>query len=110
MTRIHLKDKEGTTHAKPEEIIRLQADGSSTHFHLRNGKKLTVSRSLKYWLEKLTPWGKVIRTHKSHAVNIHDIFRTERHSVILRDEAATEVPLSKQYRQAVKQAMDKAGL
>ena len=106
MTRIPLKTKELTIYAKKEEVVRLEGNGSSTDFHLRDGKKLTLSRSLGHWLKVLEPLGKFIRIHNSHAVNKHDLYAVGSNYVVLRDEERTELPLTRGYKDAIKSAME----
>jgi len=108
MVRIRLKGKESIIYAKREEVVRMEADGSSTHFHLRDGEKITVSRSLKHWLKVLEPLGKFIRIHNSHAVNIHDVFALGANGITLRDEERTELPVSSTYKEEVQKVMDEA--
>jgi two-component system LytT family response regulator len=55
-----------------DDILYLKADGAYTHFFLKDGNKITVSRKLSDFmiLEKNGPF---IRIHRSHMVNINNI-------------------------------------
>jgi two-component system LytT family response regulator len=56
------------------EILYCQADGSYTHIHFLNGKKITTSKLLKS-IEELLPSETFFRIHKSHLVNLNLIRR-----------------------------------
>ena len=51
------------------DIVRCEADNSYTFFHLSNGERILVSRSIKEYTDMLKPIG-FLRTHQSHLVNI----------------------------------------
>ncbi len=57
-----------------DDIIRCEADTSYTHFFLKNGKRIVVSNSLKYY-EELLPSDKFVRIHHHHLVNIDNVVR-----------------------------------
>ena len=99
MTRLLIKDTEGTTYLKTYDMFHLQADRSSTHFYLATGEKLTISRPLKHWLEELAPCNKYIRIHESHAVNKHEIRRIECDCVFLSN--GKEVPMDPNIKEEV---------
>ena len=54
------------------EIIKCDADDNFTRFHLTNGKKLLICRTLKFY-ENLLENYDFIRVHKSHLVNFQHI-------------------------------------
>ena len=54
------------------EIIRCQANGNFTDFHLKDGTKKMICRTLKFYDELLSDLG-FIRIHKSHLVNMEYI-------------------------------------
>ncbi len=54
------------------KIIRCEGDNNYTHFILNNGKKITITKTLKEYEQILEPLG-FIRTHQSHLVNLHHI-------------------------------------
>ncbi len=55
-----------------QSIIRCQSEGNYTHFFLKNGQKLMVSKTLKEYDELLTDSG-FLRTHQSHLINLKEI-------------------------------------
>lgn len=67
--KIALPTLSGLNMIKIKDIVHCESDNNYTNFHLKNGKKLLVSRTLKEFDEILSPEG-FYRTHKSHLVNI----------------------------------------
>ncbi len=51
------------------EIVRLEADGSYTTFHLVNGENFMSTKGIGYY-EKILNQHNFYRTHKSHLVNV----------------------------------------
>jgi two-component system, LytTR family, response regulator len=78
MYNLHVKDKkdfklalptmQGTYFYKPEEIIRLQGEGSYTKFFFADKTTLLTAYTLKSYEDILFNYG-FIRVHKSHLVN-----------------------------------------
>ncbi len=54
------------------DIARCQADVNYTDIHLKNGKKLTVSKTLKSFEELLEP-EQFFRVHNSHLINLREV-------------------------------------
>lgn len=52
------------------DIIRCEAQDNFTKFHLVNGKKLLICRTLKFYEECLVEYD-FVRVHKSHLININ---------------------------------------
>jgi two-component system LytT family response regulator len=76
-----------------EEIIRLEADDCYTHIHLPQGKRLTVSRTLKQF-EEVLPEEHFFRVHKSHIINLKflkEYSRLDGGSVSMEDGTKVEV-------------------
>jgi two-component system LytT family response regulator len=67
--KIALPTLSGLNMIKIADIVHCESDNNYTNFHLLNGSKLLVSRTLKEYDEILTPSG-FYRTHKSHLVNV----------------------------------------
>lgn len=67
-TKIVLRTSESIHVIQTDEIIRLQADGAYTTFHIFNRKPIVVSKNLKEYDVLLEKTG-FIRTHQSHLVN-----------------------------------------
>jgi two-component system LytT family response regulator len=90
--RIAVPSSDGIHFFMIEEIIRLEADSSYTHIHLKDRKPFVASKTLKHFEEMLDEFG-FIRTHKSHLVNPHFISRisNDNEYVLLRDGSRVEV-------------------
>ena len=76
-----------------DDILRLESDGSYTHFYTRDKKKFTTSRTMATYEPKLTPNG-FFRVHNSHLVNLQYIdkyIKGEGGYVIMSDGANVEV-------------------
>lgn len=52
-----------------KDIIRCQANDNFTDFHLQNGKKIVICRTLKHYEDLLEEFG-FMRIHRSHLVNL----------------------------------------
>lgn len=70
--RIALHTQERIDIVKLKDIIRCEADGNYSYFHLSNGKKLLVTRTLKDFDRLLSDFG-FLRVHQSHLVNIESV-------------------------------------
>jgi two-component system LytT family response regulator len=78
MYNLHVKDKkdfklalptlQGTFFYKPEEIIRLQGEGSYTRFFFTDKTSLLTTYTIKHYEDILLNYG-FVRVHKSHLVN-----------------------------------------
>ena len=71
---IELAVKNGIIFIHPKDIIRLEASGSYTIFHLVNNVKETISKNLKECEFLLQP-PYFFRCHPSHIVNLYKVVR-----------------------------------
>ncbi len=55
-----------------DDIIRCESDSNNTMFYLKEGKKVFVTKTLKYFSDLLKPYG-FLRVHQSHLVNLQYI-------------------------------------
>ena len=55
-----------------DDIVRCESDSNNTMFHLIDGKKIFVTKTLKYFADLLKPTG-FLRIHQSHLVNLQYI-------------------------------------
>ncbi|WP_044401097.1 LytTR family DNA-binding domain-containing protein [Lacinutrix sp. Hel_I_90] len=55
-----------------DDIVRCESDSNNTIFHLQNGKKVFVTKTLKYFSDMLQPY-EFLRVHQSHLVNLQCI-------------------------------------
>lgn len=62
----------GQEYVSPEEIIRCQADVNYTHIFLRDGRRLTVAKTLKEYESILVDHG-FFRVHNSHLINLREV-------------------------------------
>lgn len=55
-----------------KDVLHCKANDNLTDFHLENGMKKTVCRTLKFYEELLADYD-FFRVHKSHIINIHHV-------------------------------------
>ncbi|MEM7085640.1 MAG: LytTR family DNA-binding domain-containing protein [Bacteroidota bacterium] len=55
-----------------ENIVRCEADNNNTVFYLKEGRKIFVTKTLKYFAEMLSSY-EFLRVHQSHLVNMQCI-------------------------------------
>lgn len=106
--KIALPTSDGLVFLMVKDIMRLEADGSYTHFFFRNGKKLLVSKKIKEYEELLAPY-RFYRVHHSHMVNLEEIekyVRGEGGYVVLTDGSVVYV--SKRKKEDFMAILDKA--
>ena len=91
--KIALPSLVGIEYVPVEEILRCQADINYTHFYLKNGRKITVSKTLKEFEIQLLPHG-FFRVHNSHLINLAEVKFYQKGkggSLILSDGSEVEV-------------------
>ncbi|KPQ12969.1 MAG: two component signal transduction system LytR family response regulator [Algoriphagus marincola HL-49] len=69
---IALPTASGLEFVPVESIMRCQADVNYTHFFLRDGRKITSSKTLKAYEAQLSTLG-FFRVHNSHLVNLNEV-------------------------------------
>lgn len=95
--RIVLPTQEAMHVVKFEQIIRCETSGSYTTFFLVDGKKIIVSKSLKYY-EDLLDKNVFIRVHQSHLININYIISYSKEGTVsLQDKS--NIPISRANRE-----------
>lgn len=52
-----------------DDIVRCESDSNNTMFHLQDGKRVFVTKTLKYFSDMLKPH-EFLRIHQSHLVNL----------------------------------------
>ncbi len=67
---LHTLDK--ITIVNLDDIVRCESDSNNTMFHLQDGRKIFVTKTLKYFADLLKPYG-FLRVHQSHLVNLQCI-------------------------------------
>ncbi len=79
------------------ELFYCEADRNYTLFYLKDGKKITVSRNLKYFGEKLEPFG-FFRIHESFLINLSHLksyLKGRGGQVVLSNEVILDVARSR---------------
>lgn len=74
LEKLVLPTSEGVHIIKIENIIRCSADDYYTVFHLKDGNKITVSKTLKEYANTLEDLN-FFRTHQSHLINLEYVDR-----------------------------------
>ena len=70
--KIALPTAEGLIFVQVAEIIRCESEDNYTHFFLKDGERILVSKTIKYFEELLTDQD-FFRVHQSHLININHI-------------------------------------
>jgi two-component system LytT family response regulator len=78
--KIVLPQMDGFEVVKICNIIRAEASDNYTILYIDNGKKYTLSKTLKYYENLLTEYG-FLRTHKSHLLNLNHIVKYKKGKV-----------------------------
>ncbi|MBI34206.1 MAG: DNA-binding response regulator [Flavobacteriales bacterium] len=80
-----------------KDIIRCEANDNFTEFHLTNGPKMMICRSLKFYEEVLSDMD-FIRVHKSHLVNgqhIKQYIKGKGGQLVMSDDSIVNISPSK---------------
>ncbi|PVW12844.1 LytR/AlgR family response regulator transcription factor [Marixanthomonas spongiae] len=72
LKKITVPTSEGYEFLEVDQILRCEADKNYTHIHLKNGKKITVSKTLKTF-EELLATEQFFRVHNSHLINLNEV-------------------------------------
>lgn len=75
-----------------DDILYCGGDGPYTHFYLKNGKKETVSKPLKFY-EAILPNSRFIRTHQSYIVQLSAVKSILKNTTLLL-ENGVEIPIA----------------
>jgi len=89
------------------EIVHCQASNNYTIFHLENGEQILVCKTLKEFAQLLQTH-RFIRTHQSHLVNtsfVKSYLKEDGGTLLLKDQ--TKIPISRQNRETVKEALSR---
>jgi two-component system LytT family response regulator len=87
------------------EIIRCKSDNNYTEFHFKNGTKLLVTKTLKYYSDILKEYH-FLRVHQSHLINtnyIKEYIKSDGGYLILKDQS--NIPVSVRKRAEVFEAL-----
>ncbi|MEO5998448.1 MAG: LytTR family DNA-binding domain-containing protein [Chitinophagaceae bacterium] len=86
---ITLATLDGLEFVPLQNIIRLEASGPYTHFFLKEGRKIIVSKNLKEYETMLGEYN-FFRVHNSHIINIKEVKRlikTDGGHVVMNDDS-----------------------
>ena len=96
--RISIPTQEGLVFVDSADIIRLEAESNYTQLYLKSKKKITVSKTLKYFEDHLSK-NEFCRVHNAHIINLTEIDRYIRGDggiLILSD--GSNIPVSRTYK------------
>ena len=80
-----------------DEIIRCESDSNNTIFYLEDGKKIFVTKTLKYFADMLKIYD-FIRVHQSHLVNlqfIKEFIKTDGGYLLMKNKKTVPVSVRK---------------
>lgn len=92
-TKIALPTLHGFELVELEKLVRMEAASNYTHFFMEDGKKITISKTLKEYESLLEPEG-FVRIHQSHLINLHFIksfIKGKQPQIILQDGTQLDV-------------------
>ncbi|TDH28589.1 response regulator transcription factor [Segetibacter sp. 3557_3] len=90
---ITLATSEGLEFVPIQNIIRLEASGPYTHFFLKEGRKIMVSKNLKEY-ETMLGDHNFFRVHNSHIINLKEVKRmikTDGGYAVMNDESTIAI-------------------
>ncbi len=93
----------GYEYIEISQIEYLEAEGSYVNFCLTTGRKILISKNLKYFETLLSSFGCFLRPHRSFLVNKNHIKTIKTSSIIL--QSLCEIDFSKDRRKAFLEAM-----
>lgn len=104
--KISLHTSEKIIVVQLSEIIRCKSDNNYTTFHLENGQRILVSKTLKYYADMLKEH-QFLRVHQSHLINtkyIKEFMKSDGGYIILKDKS--NIPVSVRKRNEVIEALN----
>lgn len=90
-----------------DDIIRCESDSNNTIFHLQDGRKIFVTKTLKYFSDMLKSYD-FIRVHQSHLINlqyISEYIKTDGGYLMLKN--GHNVPVSVRKKTEIIEILDK---
>lgn len=95
--KIVLPTEEGYVFVDVKSVVRCEAESNYTVFHLTNGSKVIVSRTLREY-EELLAGSNFIRIHNSHLINMYHVkkyLKGKGGFVVMSDGTSVEVSVRK---------------
>ena len=98
MPKVSIPTQNGVILVQSAEIVRCESDSNYTHVHLTNGKRMTISKTLKEVEEHLSD-DTFFRVHQSHLVNFSHVKKYVKGATghLLLDDDTT-IPVSRRKR------------
>ena len=96
--KIAIPTHDGCEMIPTDQIISCEADDNYTYFHIRNGKRITATRTLKEVEEQLESFSSFLRVHHSYIVNLNEVtkyMRGEGGYLIMSDNSTVNVSRSR---------------
>ena len=107
--KVVLKDTETVYLVSIREIIRCESEANYTKFYLLDGRKLTISKTLKEY-DQLFENQSFFRAHQSHLVNLMHFDRYEKReggTLVMKD--GSTLPVAVRKKEALMKALEKLG-
>jgi two-component system LytT family response regulator len=104
---LELQLNDGVVLLKQNNIVRLEASGSYTYIHLKDGIKHTASKNLKHFESLLDPIN-FFRCHQSHIVNLNEVTKiisNDGYLALMSDQSKADI--GKNYKEAMMQKLKK---
>lgn len=93
--RLVLPSKIGYDYIKVNDITHINADGSYCDIYLKDGKRLVVSKKMKFFENKLVGTSNFYRCHRSHIINLDRVRSYRRGNRVVLMENDFEVSVSR---------------
>ena len=106
INKIAIPDKEGQKFIKPEEIVHIEAESNYSIIHLKSGKQLVVTSTLKSLEQRLDP-NTFARVHNSFLVNLAEVeqhVRKDGGHLLLSNKA--QIPISRSKKTELKELFE----
>lgn len=97
--KIALPMSDGLMFVDVTEIILFEADRAYTHVFLKNGSKITVSKSMRTFEDILENRQFIFRPHRSHLININYIKKYVRGDGMIFMDNGVALPVSRERKQ-----------
>ncbi|MGL1886236.1 MAG: LytTR family DNA-binding domain-containing protein [Reichenbachiella sp.] len=103
--KIVLKDSEAVYLVTINDIVRCESDGNYTNFYLVDGRKLTISKTLKEY-DSMFKRSFFFRAHQSHLINLHHFDRmVKKDGGIVYMKDGSELPVAVRKKDALMTAL-----
>ena len=80
--KYQFKNVRGLKKAKPEDVIKVEADENYSVFYFSNGRSITLAKTLKECEGIFAPY-QFYRTHRSCIINLHYCLEIQEKEVLL---------------------------